>query len=320
MQTIPAKSLRGRTIRFRGLVRAASREATGAAALWLRVDRPDQQMGFFDNMGDRPIRDPEWKEYAIEGPVAEDATSVAFGVMASGDVTADFETNRSRRAGEDGSWTPMAVEDGGFEAGSDVQEGGGEPALRRTSRSRGRPSAHPKAASFCACHPGRAPRVTTTAAVDERALREPTEERRPRRYRSWSGPESASGAGVVRGGGRRGRKGSSPLATLRAALAGSADSSDQPDLDTRLADVVVAWNVFRHFYPVLGRVRRRLGCTPAAAARACIRRDDARRTSRRLRLLVADVRDGHGSVVDPRGSGNRGALPVQFGVIEVSSW
>ena len=112
----PCPDLRGKTIRLRGLVRATSREATAGAALWLRVDRPNQQMGFFDNMGNRPIREPDWKEYAIEGPVAEDATSVAFGVMASGDVTADFETIESRCAAADGNWTPMAIDDGGFEA------------------------------------------------------------------------------------------------------------------------------------------------------------------------------------------------------------
>ena len=75
MQTIPAQNLRGKTVRLRGLVRATPRESTAGAALWLRVDRPNQQMGFFDNMGNRPIRDPDWKEYAIEGQLADDATS-----------------------------------------------------------------------------------------------------------------------------------------------------------------------------------------------------------------------------------------------------
>ena len=44
-------------------------------------------------------------------------------------------------------------------------------------------------------------------------------------------------------------KRSSQLAALRAALAAVVDSGDSPDVDTRLADVAVAWNVFRHFYP-----------------------------------------------------------------------
>ena len=73
MQTVPANDLRGKTVRLRGKVRAAVREGQGSAALWLRVDRADRAMGFFDNMGDRPIRDAGWRDYAIEGPVAADA-------------------------------------------------------------------------------------------------------------------------------------------------------------------------------------------------------------------------------------------------------
>ena len=52
---------------------------TGSSALWLRVDRPGGATGFFDNMSDRPVRVSEWREYEIEGPVADDATNVAFG-------------------------------------------------------------------------------------------------------------------------------------------------------------------------------------------------------------------------------------------------
>jgi hypothetical protein len=42
---------------------------------------------------------------------------------------------------------------------------------------------------------------------------------------------------------------SAKLDTLRAAVEQVPDSSDLRDVDTRLAGVVVAWNVFRHFYP-----------------------------------------------------------------------
>ncbi len=83
-------------------------------------------------------------------------------------------------------------------------------------------------------------------------------------------------------------KGSNSLARLRAALSSGPDSSDQPDLDTRLADVVVAWNVFRHFYPYWteagvdwdARLRPQLELAYEATTRAAHR--DA------LRLLVAD--------------------------------
>src|SRR6185503_15339752 len=42
------------------------------------------RMGFFDNMGDRPIESNEWKTYEIVGDVAKDAQSVVLGVLTIG--------------------------------------------------------------------------------------------------------------------------------------------------------------------------------------------------------------------------------------------
>ena len=83
MQYLDATEYRGRQVRYRASVRIDS--AAGArAALWLRVDRPNQQMGFFDNMMDRPILSPTWAKYEINGEVSADAVGIAFGVMLIG--------------------------------------------------------------------------------------------------------------------------------------------------------------------------------------------------------------------------------------------
>jgi hypothetical protein len=124
MQSMPAEALRGKEIRLRGTVRAAAADPAGAAALWLRVDRPDRAVGFFDNMGNRPVRDPEWQEYLIEGLVADDATHVAFGVMAFGPVTADFDRIELTVRGAQGAWAPAEIADPGFEHGAESQAGG----------------------------------------------------------------------------------------------------------------------------------------------------------------------------------------------------
>ena len=315
MQTVPAQNLRGKTIRLRGLVRATSREATAGAALWLRVDRPNQQMGFFDNMDNRPIRDPDWKEYAIEGPVAEDATSLAFGVMASGSVTADFETISLAVRGADGSWTPMAVDDGGFEAATDAGSGGWRRAGTSKNVEITRPTDRaPEGRQFLRMSPMSSPASSApslnelfdspprTGAHVDIDLGRNLKARVPMALSETEAVEDV--------------KRSSPLAALRAAVAGVVDSGDPPDLDTRVADVVVAWNVFRHFYPYWpesrvdwdGRLRPQLALAYDATTRAAHR--DA------MRLLVADARDGHGTVVDTRSSEGRGLLPVRLGVIE----
>ena len=80
---LDARPYRGRRIRLTGAVRAEV-TAESSDGLWLRVDRPRQQMGFFDNMSDRPIRSAEWKSYSIEGDVAQDAIGIAYGLLLAG--------------------------------------------------------------------------------------------------------------------------------------------------------------------------------------------------------------------------------------------
>jgi C-terminal processing protease CtpA/Prc len=79
MQKIDAAPYRGKFVRFRAAVRVEGEAAT--VALWMRVDRPDKQPGFFENMQGRPIRAVDWTYYEIAGDVASDATVLNIGMM-----------------------------------------------------------------------------------------------------------------------------------------------------------------------------------------------------------------------------------------------
>src|SRR5690349_19594132 len=63
MQTFDATAYRGKQVRFRAAVRVAGASPTDAAQLWFRVDRKPGVMGFFDNMGNRPIRSRDWQYF-----------------------------------------------------------------------------------------------------------------------------------------------------------------------------------------------------------------------------------------------------------------
>jgi C-terminal processing protease CtpA/Prc len=80
MQTVDAAQYRGKRIRYQAAVRT-----DGRAQLWLRVDRKGGETGFFDNMGERPIRDGAWRSYLIDGDVDTDAESINFGIMLIGE-------------------------------------------------------------------------------------------------------------------------------------------------------------------------------------------------------------------------------------------
>ena len=310
MQTVPGAPLRGKSIRLQAQARATAADASGGGALWLRVDRASGAMGFFDNMGNRPIREPEWRPYAVEGPVADDAENVAFGVMAMGAVTADFDGVELAAKGATGDWEPVPVQDAGFEAPDGEKGGWFRSGPKNAAISR--PLAGAPQGGQCVRF---APPAAGAAEAD---------------LFPEGAPIAGAHADIDLGSGLRARV---PLAltdaqarpdptrqndldALRAAVAAVAGPSPTPDLDQRLADVVVAWSVFRHFYPYWaeagvdwdGRLRPQLEVARAADTRAAQR--DA------VRSLVADARDGHGLVADTLDRTERAELPAKLEVIE----
>jgi hypothetical protein len=88
IQRVDAAQLRGKRVRFQAAVRAEVDGRRNQAQLWLRVDRTtadgQRAMGAFDNMGDRPITNSEWRHYEIVGDVAEDAEKITVGMMLLG--------------------------------------------------------------------------------------------------------------------------------------------------------------------------------------------------------------------------------------------
>lgn len=83
MQTISAANYKGKSVCFKGFVKAHGVEDW--AGLWLRVDGPDGQAQAFDNMGDRPIKgNTDWRECSIVLDVPEDARNICFGALLVG--------------------------------------------------------------------------------------------------------------------------------------------------------------------------------------------------------------------------------------------
>ncbi len=88
-RALNATPYRGKTVRFRAAVRTeALGDKAGCAQMWMRVDRPDRQMGFFDNMDGRRILSDKWQTYDIVGVIDADAERIIFGVMELGGGTA----------------------------------------------------------------------------------------------------------------------------------------------------------------------------------------------------------------------------------------
>lgn len=82
-QKINPAALRGKRVAYKAFVRVES-DSGAFARLWMRVDRPQEQKGFFDNMDDRRITSSEWSEYTITGRVDGDAVILYIGGLFEG--------------------------------------------------------------------------------------------------------------------------------------------------------------------------------------------------------------------------------------------
>lgn len=73
------------------------------------------------------------------------------------------------------------------------------------------------------------------------------------------------------------------------------------DRATRLADVILAWNVFQHFYPYFDVVKTDWPASLETALRSAATDPDAAAFGNTLRRLVAALHDGHGHVYSSSG-------------------
>lgn len=115
-QRLSSESLRGKYIRLVGRMKADVPTSGGSGHFWLRVDREDKSMGFFNNMDAAPALKNEWTSYSFEGKVNEDAKNIYFGgfLSESGTVLID-DVQLFARANAAEDWKPITIVNGDFE-------------------------------------------------------------------------------------------------------------------------------------------------------------------------------------------------------------
>jgi hypothetical protein len=81
MLDIRAQEYRGKRLRLRASVK--SKDARQWAGLWMRVDKSRGATPLaFDNMHNRPIQgSTDWQSYDVVLDVAEDASTISFGIL-----------------------------------------------------------------------------------------------------------------------------------------------------------------------------------------------------------------------------------------------
>ena len=78
-QTIDVQTATSKKFKVVAFVKVDTQDPNAWAGVWARVDRRDDERGFFDNMGDRPIKTNEWQSYTVEGKIDANSKSLSFG-------------------------------------------------------------------------------------------------------------------------------------------------------------------------------------------------------------------------------------------------
>ncbi|HSG81713.1 MAG TPA: S41 family peptidase [Gemmatimonadota bacterium] len=309
-QVIDPDAYRGKRIKLIAFVRTEVEGDGNQAQLWLRVDRPTGQLGFFENMSDRPITSRSWGSYEIEGEVAEDAIRIAFGCLLAGQGKAWVDDVELLVAGEDGAWEPIEIANPGFEEGdSDAAPPGWAVAspgyvfrldtdvLRSGARAISIEDgweavsgwlfdAHPELGEVIEAEIGLglSCRVPLALLGDDSGTWSP--EPRPSSEQILAALDSV---------------GNLPLTANSEAV--------------RLADIIIAWNVFQHFYPYFDVVDVDWDAQLTLSLRDALSDQTGQDFFRTLSRLVAGLQDGHGNVFHPEYY-PRGRLPFVADWIE----
>ena len=295
----PVISLRGKEIKFTAAVRVSDLNAESGGHLWLRVDTDNGDDGFFDNMRQRSIQSSVWNTYTIVGRVDSSAVFIAFGCFLSGkgklwvdDMRLFTRTNATE------AWKPVPIPNPGFEKfetmsnGRQAYKGAGSGRAYSITPSKD----NPYEGKYCALIQSVSPQERTV--VDKELF----------------AAKPKDGETIIKdlAGGLRcvlpialyanttNTLGSTPKSMaasenlqkiLTKDIQGKAEQLEQEP--TRLANVVVAWNVFQHFYPYFDEVKTNWDSVLTVTLAEAFRNTSAYFFVKVMRNMVAALRDGH---------------------------
>lgn len=289
-QKVPLENLRGKEVRFRAWVKTE-----GKAYLWLRVDRPDKQKGFFDNMGNRPIQSRQWQAYEIQGTVDSDASTLILGLITQGKGKTWMD-GAELQVKEGNQWQPVALQNPDFESVSSNQQPEGW--------------ASSEDYTFQTVSPGYQSKQALVAEAIYQTLEGPLFEAEP------------LASEVIDKDLIQGLHARFPLALysddkqtldLKEPLSSEASQARFEQLqqklaeletqelnltnpDVRLADVIISWNVFQHFYPYFDVSQSDWSAQLDSSLAASLKAASPKEFVRVLKKMVAALKDGHGNV------------------------
>jgi C-terminal processing protease CtpA/Prc len=296
----PVLLLRGKEIKFTAAVRADVYGSEDGGRLWLRVDTDNGFGGFFDNMaGSHSIQSSEWGTYTIVGRVDSNAVDITVGCALGGRGKLWVDDMRLfTRANANETWKPVPIPNGGFEKFETMSngrqaykdwEGGSREHMITPSKDK------PKEGDYCVLIQYLSPKESD--AKKELFAAKPKDGETI--TKDLAG-ELRCVLPIALYANNTNTLGSTPKSMaafenlqriLSKDIQGKAEQLEQEP--TRLANVVVAWNVFQHFYPYFDVVRTNWDSVLTVTLAEAFRNTSAYFFVKVMRNMITALRDGH---------------------------
>ncbi|MFP4529513.1 MAG: S41 family peptidase, partial [Candidatus Kapaibacterium sp.] len=116
---------RGKKVEFSAYVRTDMAGPASHAQLWMRVDREHNRVALLKNMDANPIVSKDWQRYSIEADIPESAEIIRLGLVMIGEGEVYFDDVQFTAPGVDPKSDDSRLQNGGFEeyANSDFVPG-----------------------------------------------------------------------------------------------------------------------------------------------------------------------------------------------------
>ncbi len=307
VQSVPADSLLGKPFRFHGWMKVKADDG-GSGHFWLRVDK-EKGTGFFYNMDDRPATENSWKEYSFSGTIDKDGKTIVLGAFLTGKGKLwidDLELSVK----ENDAWKQVPLQNSGFEKTTADH-------LPESWRVNSNLSGYHFAVETTDIKEGTAALViASTNPADE-----PAAPMAQALFSQYPKPGEVIQQELVPG-----ISCSVPLALYGNAkhTYPAADSSallqltnsisrlgpaSTDSLGWRLADIVISWNIFRHFFPYWEDAAAKPDELLSDALQKAATDRNAYDFTKTLKFMTEKLNDGH-IRVNRGGDTTRGSFPA----------
>ncbi|MEQ9442328.1 MAG: S41 family peptidase [Cyclobacteriaceae bacterium] len=266
-------------------------EAEGSGHLWLREER-GAQPGFALNMEDHPITDTVWQTYEVIGTLAPDATSLGFGCSLRGEgklwVDGFQLYTKNPRAK---SWKLIPLPNADFE-----EDAPNRPPKNWFAESR----KYAFLVTDSVADQGSQSVQIFTESPSRHGLLFPQYPKVGEVYQQEIGSGLASIVPLALYGNDEHtyppKEEDAFNAFIKMLDNQMPDMISGANLDVRLGSIIIAWNVFQHFYPYFDVVAVDWDGALEEAFRDAYQDSSSTDFLQTLRVLIAKLEDGHGQV------------------------